>query len=118
MDNMAPSATNSSLPLFPDKSLKSSSSPLPKVQSFDAATVSTDDLVKALKIARGAIIQNFLNTDDDTQIEHDIRPHLDADSPWKGDFFPPASGDKNETSTSLAQLNNTVIFSIGPGARN
>jgi hypothetical protein len=76
---MVPSATDSSLPVFPDKSLKNPSSPLPKVQSFNAATVSTDDLIKALKIAGGAIIRNFLNTDDATQIEHDVRPHLDAD---------------------------------------
>ncbi|PMD33806.1 phytanoyl-CoA dioxygenase family protein [Hyaloscypha variabilis F] len=155
---MAASATASPSPITPNKSLKSSASPLPKVHSFNAATTTSDQLVHALKLAGGVIIRNFLSTEDTSQIEADVRPHLDADQPWKGDFFPPETrracglvgksrtfaekivgnglwlgvcdsllsstnvhnwtGEKNETSTSLPQLNNTIVFSIAPGARN
>jgi hypothetical protein len=86
---MAASATASPSPITPNKSLKSSASPLPKVHSFNAATTASDQLVYALKLAGGVIIRNFLSTEDTSQIEADVRPHLDADQPWKGDFFPP-----------------------------
>ncbi|KAI9741785.1 MAG: hypothetical protein M1834_000171 [Cirrosporium novae-zelandiae] len=107
------------------QALMSSLSPLPPVHALDAATTTSNDLVNELKVAGGVIIRNMFTQDELDQMEKDLRPHLDRDIPWKGDFFPPETrrafglvGNKNEESTSIPQLNNTVCFSIGPGAKD
>ncbi|EMF14361.1 uncharacterized protein SEPMUDRAFT_115639 [Sphaerulina musiva SO2202] len=48
-----------------------------------------EDVVKALKIAGGCIIKNAVAHEHLDQIETDLRPYLNADIPWEGDFFPP-----------------------------
>ncbi|GME27421.1 Phytanoyl- dioxygenase [Neofusicoccum parvum] len=97
-----------------------------------------------------------LSTAETASIEKQVRPYLNADAPWEGDFFPPETrrvmglagksreyiekipgnplyrgvcdalltskftswnGQKRETSISKPQLNNTIVFSINPGAR-
>lgn len=138
--------------------LKSPASPLPTVQEFDAATCTVDDLVAALKTAGGVVIRNLLTPQALEAIEADVRPWLELDKPWNGDFFPPETrrvtglltksetfaldlvghklwlgvvdalltsefprnwvGDKQEASVGKPQLNNTIVFSIGPGARD
>ncbi|KAL1896364.1 hypothetical protein Sste5346_004749 [Sporothrix stenoceras] len=138
--------------------LKSPASPLPTVQEFDANTCSVDDLVVALKTAGGVVIRNLLTPQALGAIEADVRPWLEKDKPWNGDFFPPETrrvtglltksetfaldlvghklwigvvdalltsefprnwvGDKQEASVGKPQLNNTIVFSIGPGARD
>jgi ectoine hydroxylase-related dioxygenase (phytanoyl-CoA dioxygenase family) len=129
-----------------------------EVQSFDAATVTAEEVVNALIQAGGCIVRNLLSADHVAQIEKDVRPHIEADRPWTADdIWPPETrrvmglldksrtfveaipantlyqtvsdkflsdtiqaylGDKLETETSKPQLNNTIIFSIGPGARD
>ncbi|KAI9666424.1 MAG: hypothetical protein M1821_004360 [Bathelium mastoideum] len=138
--------------------LKCSKSPLPQVREFDAATVTVDELVDALKVAGGVVVRNMLNKSELDQIEADVRPWLEKDKPWEGSMFPPETrrafsmigksktfalrivghplwlgvtdalltstlkwnwvGEKNEVSVSGPQLNNTIVFSISPGARN
>ncbi|KAJ9139199.1 Phytanoyl-CoA dioxygenase family protein [Pleurostoma richardsiae] len=137
---------------------KSSKSPLPPVLEFDAKTCTSAQLVDALKVSGGVIIRNMLAPEEIRQIEADVRPWLDKDVPWEGDFFPPETrrafglvsksetfalrvvgnelylgvvdalltselkynwvGEKNEATSSKPQLNNTIVFSIGPGARD
>ena len=119
-------------------------------------TSSADDVVQALIHDGGCFIRNLLPQATLDEIERDVRPHLEADKPWNGDFFPPETrrvyglagksktftesipGDKLyrevcdkllsatitaytgqtlNTSVSKPQLNNTIVFSIGPGAR-
>lgn len=128
--------------------------PLPVVEAFDSATVTPDDVVKALISAGGCIIRNVVAQEDLDLIEKDVRTHLNADKEWEGDFFPKETrrvlglaaksksfmekivanqtyqevckkmlsstvknylGQELQTSTSPPQLNNTIVFSIGPG---
>lgn len=129
---------------------------VPKVQVLSANS-SVEDIVAAIKLAGGCVIKNILSQDDIQQIESDIRPHLDADIPWEGNFFPPEtrrayrlvaksqtaalklpmnplykavctafleekywnwSGKEKMQSVSKPQLNNSIAFSIGPGAKD
>lgn len=68
--------------------LKGPSSSLPPVLEFDAEKCTSDDLVAALKISGGVIIRNFLTTTEVATIEADVRPWLDKDKHWDGNFFP------------------------------
>lgn len=129
---------------------------LPPVQTF---TIDSDpeDVVKALKISGGCRVRGAVSKDILAQIERDLRPHIEADVVWEGDFFPIQtrrvegmigkspicaehvinhplyqavckefltkrnwywSGDKKISATSDPQLNNSICFSIGPGAWN
>ncbi|KAK4550433.1 hypothetical protein LTR36_000011 [Oleoguttula mirabilis] len=136
---------------------KSAQSPLPKVIEFNAADISTEDVIRALRTAGGVIVRQLIPPEQNHQIERDVRPWLQKDKPWQGDFFPPETrraygmmgksrtfaeaivgnrlwtevcdalltsvnrhnwvGDKTEESVSGPQLMNTIVFSIGPGAR-
>jgi hypothetical protein len=84
---MSPSAI--SPPLTPSKSiahdgLKNMNSPLPKVETFHADTVTVDELVNSLKVAGGCVIRGMLKQDELDRIEKDVRPWLDKDKPWEG----------------------------------
>jgi ectoine hydroxylase-related dioxygenase (phytanoyl-CoA dioxygenase family) len=126
----------------------------PKVQSFPA-DAAVEDVVAALKVAGGCIIRDYVSEEDLNEIQKDLRPHLEADVPWTGEFFPPEtrraygivgksfkvatclpmstlyrqvckdfleehytswSGSKQEVGVSKPQLNNSIAFSIRPGA--
>ena len=62
--------------------LKSPSSPLPEVKSFDASNCSVDELVDALRVAGGVVVRGFLNESEVAQLETDTRPHLEKDTAW------------------------------------
>lgn len=62
-------------------------SPLPVVQEFDAATVTVDQLVEALKLAGGVVVRNMLSQQELSEIEADVRPWLEKDIPWEGDYM-------------------------------
>ena len=84
---MAPSLIDSPAPLNGikgKKELKTSASPLPIVAEFDSSTVSVDDLVDALKVAGGVVVRGLLTQEELDQIERDVRPWLDQDTPWDG----------------------------------
>jgi hypothetical protein len=49
--------------------------------------VLTEGPVNALTFIGGSTVCNFLSTEDITLIERDVRPHLGAGPPRKGDFF-------------------------------
>jgi ectoine hydroxylase-related dioxygenase (phytanoyl-CoA dioxygenase family) len=126
------------------------------VDCFDANTVSIEEVTKSLIKNGGCILRNAVSPDDLAVIESDVRPWIEKDAEWKGDFFPKQTrrvmglveksqtfteqipgnpvyrgvcnalltsvheswlGQKLETSVSKPQLNNTIVFSIGPGAR-
>lgn len=130
--------------------------PLPAVAVFDSSTTTADQVVEALIRAGGCIIKNAVPTEVLAEIEKDTRQYLDADTEWKGNFFPKQTrrvyglagksktfmknivcyqlyqdvctallsssitnwmDDERIDSISKPQLNNTIIFSIGPGAR-
>lgn len=124
--------------------------------TFDAATATPDMVVEALIRNGGCFVKNLLSLQEVNTIESDIRPYIEADAPWTGDFFPVQTrrvcglaeksptfihkvltnplyldvcnrmltskieswtGDVKETSESKPQVNATIAFSIGPGAR-
>jgi ectoine hydroxylase-related dioxygenase (phytanoyl-CoA dioxygenase family) len=126
------------------------------VESFDAQNVSVEELTASLIKNGGCIVRNVVSAEDLALIEKDIRPWIEKDRPWAGDFFPRETrrvmglvekskvftecipGNKNyrevcdalltstheswlgqrlETSVSHPQLGNTIVFSIGPGAK-
>ncbi len=130
--------------------------PLPEVKVFDRETVTNDEIVAALISAGGCVVKNVMTTEDLAAVEKDTRPHLLADKPWDGTFFPIQTrrvnglaskskvfmeklvcdkayqnacdtlltsevsnwvGDVQEHSKSRPQLHNTIVFSIGPGAK-
>ena len=59
------------------------------VDYFDAATTSTDQVVRSLIRAGGYIARAMISVEDLAQIERDVRPFLDADRPWAGSYFSP-----------------------------
>jgi hypothetical protein len=52
-----------------------------------------DEIVAGLREVGGVIVRGILSKESLTQIEKDIRPHLEADTPWEADdgFFPPST---------------------------
>ncbi|EED21074.1 phytanoyl-CoA dioxygenase family protein [Talaromyces stipitatus ATCC 10500] len=127
------------------------------LHEFDPSPSNAQAVINALIKDGGVIIRNLLSQEVLDQIEKDVRPYIEADKPWKGDFFPPETrrvcglagksptfmknivvaplyqavcdalltstyhsyyGKTLEKSISKPQLNNTIVFSIGPGARN
>jgi hypothetical protein len=67
--------------------LKSPASPLPEVLTFDAATVTADELVQALRVAGGVVVKNMLTLDEVKAIEKDVRPWLEKDKPWTSGLY-------------------------------
>ena len=65
-----------------NEDLKSPSSPLPEVKSFDAATCSVDELVSALRVAGGVVVRGLLSESELAKLEADARPWLDKDTAW------------------------------------
>lgn len=86
--------------------LKSSKSPLPPVLDFDAHSCTSDELVEALKVSGGVVVRNLLTTEELREIETDVRPWLDKDKPWDGDFFPP------ETRRATGLLGKSKTFGV------
>ena len=86
--------------------LKSPKSLLPPVLEYDAATCTSNDLVKTLKLSGGVIVRRILEPEDVQQIEADVRPWLDNDKPWNGDFFPP------ETRRAVGLLGKSKTFAL------
>jgi ectoine hydroxylase-related dioxygenase (phytanoyl-CoA dioxygenase family) len=76
---------------------------LPEVRGF-APTASAEEVVDAIKLAGGCIIRNVLTPAETRQIEADIRPTLDADKAWPGEFFP------KETRRAMGLLNKSPTF--------
>ncbi len=84
----APSITQKSLPIVgKHEELKSPSSPLPEVKSFDASTCTVDELVSALKVAGGLVVRGLLNEEELASLEKDTRPWLEKDTPWDDGQF-------------------------------
>lgn len=127
---------------------------IPAVRTFDA-NADPKEVIAALKLSGGCKIKNAVSKDILVQVEKELRPHIEADVVWEGDFFPIQtrrvegiigkspicaesiinhalyqavckeflttknwywSGSKKVHATSDPQLNNSICFSIGPGA--
>ncbi|KAI0126184.1 hypothetical protein BJ170DRAFT_463100 [Xylariales sp. AK1849] len=58
------------------------------VDSFDANTATVQKVVASLKRTGGCVLRNFLSTEDMDRLNTEIRPYIEADEPWEGDFFP------------------------------
>lgn len=50
--------------------------------------VTAEKISEKLECYGGCIVRNYLPVEDCDQILTDLRPHLDADVAWEGDFFP------------------------------
>lgn len=61
----------------------------PRVDRFDSATATIEEMTASMKRNGGIIIRNFLQKEDINTIESEIRPYLEGDTPWEGDSFPP-----------------------------
>ena len=59
------------------------------IDAFDASTVTAPELVASLIKNGGCVMRGVLNPDQLALIEKDVRPWIEKDRPWKGDFFPP-----------------------------
>lgn len=79
-----------------------------RVETFDAATVSGEQLVKSISAYGGIIIRNFLSLDTVKKIEKDIRPYIDNDKTWSGEFFP----KETRRVTGLARKSTTFVDSM------
>ncbi|KIW32401.1 uncharacterized protein PV07_03950 [Cladophialophora immunda] len=127
---------------------------LPPVLTFEA-DADPAEVIKALKISGGCKVKGAVDKAILAQVERELRPHIEADVVWEGDFFPIQtrrvegmigkspicaehiinhplyqavckeflttknwywSGQKKIFATSDPQLNNSICFSIGPGA--
>ncbi|KAL6240650.1 hypothetical protein RBB50_012477 [Rhinocladiella similis] len=75
VENVVTEASHLSLPPSP-------------VSVFDAASVTSDQVVKALVNDGGCVIKNILSPSDLAAIEKNTRPYIDADKAWDGEFFP------------------------------
>lgn len=62
-----------------------------ELQVLDAKTCTLDDVLKALREDGGVKIKGLLTPEEAAQCEKEIRPHLEADEKWEGDFFKPES---------------------------
>lgn len=60
---------------------------LPPVQIFYPDSP-IEEIIEAMKVTGGCIIKNFVTEEDADEMEKELRPALDADIPWKGEFFP------------------------------
>ncbi|KAI9731230.1 MAG: hypothetical protein M1834_005423 [Cirrosporium novae-zelandiae] len=60
---------------------------LPQVRALPN-NVPVDEVVDALKVTGGVIIRNLVSHEHLDQIEKNLRPYLEADHEWEGDFFP------------------------------
>jgi len=61
---------------------------VPPVETFDFNSYNLEDVVKAMIMAGGVVIKNVLTPEDLVQCEKEIRPYLDRDVAFDGDFFP------------------------------
>ena len=58
-----------------------------------AADANVNDVVDGLKRIGGVVVREIVSQEAIRQMEHDIRPYLEADEPWSAgdDFFPPTT---------------------------
>lgn len=78
------------------------------VEAFDASTVTGEQLVKSIIANGGVIIRNFLDINTVKIVEQDVRPYIDTDKPWSGEFFP----KETRRVTGLARKSTTFVDSI------
>ncbi|EXJ95343.1 hypothetical protein A1O1_00463 [Capronia coronata CBS 617.96] len=62
--------------------------PTPPIPVVDGPTTTPEEVVEALKVAGGCIVRRAVPVEIVDQVEKDIRPALDQDTPWVGSFFP------------------------------
>ena len=64
----------------------------PTVDSYDFSNgiegVDLDAFAESLKRTGGVILRNIATPEELAQMEKDVRPHINADKPWTGSFFP------------------------------
>lgn len=58
------------------------------IDSFDYGSVTVDQIEDSLKRNGGCFIRNFMSTTDADTLATQMRPFLEADKPWEGEFFP------------------------------
>lgn len=155
---MSPSAID--LPLVVESKSEKMATPSMSaitVESFDASTVTVDEIVQSMIKNGGCYVRNMITPEEATAIEKDVRPFLGQDSNWQPDFWPRETrrvcglagkstlfidkiashklyeqvakrflttkskfwtGKIQSENVSNPQLNNTLVFSIGPGAKH
>src|SRR6187402_1461152 len=88
--------------------------PLPKVSIFDHSTATTDAVVAALVESGGCVIRGVVGAEDLASIERSVRPFLDADKAWEGEFFPVetrrTSGLAQKSATFMKQIACNTLY--------
>lgn len=94
--------------------------PLPKVEVFDHASVTPDQIVAALIEAGGCVVKNAVSTADLALIQNDVQPYLDADKPWEGDFSLVKHAESMDSPRSLkySWKRSSAMSPTKPSARN
>lgn len=58
------------------------------VDNFSASTVTVDQVVQSLIRNGGCFVRGLLNPEELRTIESDVRPYIEGDREWEGEFFP------------------------------
>jgi ectoine hydroxylase-related dioxygenase (phytanoyl-CoA dioxygenase family) len=61
----------------------------PRVDRFDSATATIEEMTASMTRNGGVIIRNFLPMGTISAIESEVWPYLEGDTPWEGNTFPP-----------------------------
>ncbi|KAF2815122.1 phytanoyl-CoA dioxygenase family protein [Mytilinidion resinicola] len=59
------------------------------VDSFDASTASADKIVRSIARNGGCFLRGLVDRKSLDTMVKEVKPYLEADVPWEGDFFPP-----------------------------
>lgn len=58
------------------------------VESFDAGSATQSAVVQSLIQNGGCFLRGLIDQESITAMLNDVQPHIDADVPWEGEFFP------------------------------
>ncbi|KAL6721751.1 hypothetical protein ACLMJK_000856 [Lecanora helva] len=86
---MAPIAVEPQSPPTPAAVSGKRVDPTPRVDYFDAASATTEQLKSSLARNGAFIIRNLVSQEDMGKVVEDVRPHFEDDTPWEGVCFPP-----------------------------
>jgi len=74
------------------------------IGSFDAASVTADEVVKSLIENGGCFIRNLIDHETVAAMLKQVQPYLEADVPWEGEFFPKETRRSSMTTKILIDM--------------
>lgn len=58
------------------------------VDEFDHSSATVEQIEESLKRTGGCVVRNFISTSEADALAETVKPFLEGDEPWEGDFFP------------------------------